>query len=479
MRPELNRDKTTDIVSADAVLDWIQRQKREHYEPGIERMTAMLEHLGHPERRLQFIHVAGTNGKGSTVSFLSYILREAGYDVGTYISPHVTTYRSRISYNHTPIDDAGLLHVYRRLYPVVEELAESSLGRPTEFEVLTAAAIVYFAEVTYPDIVIFETGLGGRLDSTNVVHPLISVITSIGYDHMRILGSDLASIAKEKAGIIKPGVPVVSARQAKEALHVLKETAQEKRASFYGMGEMFDAERLENAPYPWTFDFYWAHRRYSNVTPSLPGFHQIENASLAIMTVELLRLYYAFYIEPEHVHAGLKKAVHPGRMEVIAGEIPIVLDGAHNEPGMRSLVQSLPYLFPTSRIHGVLAIMKDKDIEHMLPHLLPHLASLTVTEAPLSRSLSAEQLFERIRHSAPSYPVYMEKEAHRALARALDLAKHTALQEAEHEAIKRPSSEKGREKTPRDVLLITGSLYLIEVLRPYVLKTVEAQTLLS
>lgn len=474
MRREFTGDSVqSESISADAVIKWIQYQKREQYEPGTERMEAILERLGRPERHLKFVHVAGTNGKGSTVSFLSYILREAGYDVGTYISPHVTTFRSRISYNHTPIDDAGLKYVYRRLYPVAEELATSSLGRPTEFELLTAAAIVYFSEVTYPDIVILETGLGGRLDSTNVVYPLISVITPIGYDHMRILGSDLASIAREKAGIIKSGVPVVSARQEAEALQVLRETAQDKRAAFYLAGETFHAERAEDAPHPWTFHFSWAHRNYLDLKLSLPGLHQIENASLAVMTAELLRLYYAFYIAPEHVQGGLQKAVHPGRLEVIEGEIPIVLDGAHNEPGMRSLAQSLPLLFPGSRVHGVFAVMKDKDIQHMLPHLLPHLASLTVTEAPLPRSLSAEKLFDLVRHSALPYPVYMEKEADRALNRACDLAQHFSALRAEKEGDTAPPTD----ASPKDVVLITGSLYLIEALRPSVLKKVESRAL--
>ncbi|KHF33539.1 Folylpolyglutamate synthase [Paenibacillus sp. P1XP2] len=200
--------------------DWINGLIPFGIRPGMARIEKMMEMLGHPHRRLKFIHVAGTNGKGSTCAFLTRVLLQSGYTVGTYTSPYITKFTNRFQYNGEDIPEETLLMLANRLYPIVEEIAATELGSPTMFEVSTALAILYYAEECVPDIVVWETGLGGRLDVTNIVYPVVSVITNIGMDHTDILGDTVEQIAFEKAGIIKPGVPVVSCVQQPEAIEV-------------------------------------------------------------------------------------------------------------------------------------------------------------------------------------------------------------------------------------------------------------------
>src|SRR5690606_30256187 len=200
---------------------------------GLSRMEWMMERLGHPVNKIKAIHVAGTNGKGSTVSYLRNILQEAGYKVGTFTSPYIETFNERISVNGYPISDDEIVSLLNAIKPLAEELEELELGGPTEFEVITAMALYYFGERADIDFVIMEVGLGGRFDSTNIIKPLASVITSIGLDHMNILGESIEEIASEKAGIIKQNIPVVSAVSQEEAIDIIFNKAKEEKSPFY------------------------------------------------------------------------------------------------------------------------------------------------------------------------------------------------------------------------------------------------------
>lgn len=184
-------------------LNWIHSRLRLGIKPGLKRMEWMMEKLNHPERRLRTVHIGGTNGKGSTVTFLRSILQEAGYSVGTFTSPYFEQFNERISVNGTPVTDQEITELANVIFPLAEELEKTELGGPTEFEVITAMSIYYFSKINPVDIVIFEVGLGGRFDSTNIIYPLLSIITSIGLDHTNILGHSISEIAFEKAGIIK------------------------------------------------------------------------------------------------------------------------------------------------------------------------------------------------------------------------------------------------------------------------------------
>ncbi|QZA33672.1 folylpolyglutamate synthase/dihydrofolate synthase family protein [Hydrogenibacillus sp. N12] len=454
-----------------AIIAWFEAHRKDVYEPGTVRMEALLERLGHPERRLKFVHIAGTNGKGSTLAFLHGILRAAGYDVGAYISPHVTTYESRIQLNGAPIDPEGLRFVYETLRPHAEALAAGPLGAPTEFELLTAAAIVYFARRAYPDVVLWETGMGGRLDSTNVVYPILSIITRIGYDHVRLLGPTLRDIAREKAGIIKSGVPVVTAPQAQEAMAVLEETARARRTTLYGPETHYWIEARSLGPEGQRLTVATLHRRYPDLALGLVGVHQFENAAVAVVAAEVLRLFYAFYIEDDHIAEGLRKAEHPGRFERFVDAktgVPIVLDGAHNEDGMNAFSRSLEALFPARRRYAVFAAMKDKDHRAMLMHLLPRVDGLVVTAPDVPRARDPEDVARTARMIRPEVPVYIHQAPEAALSAAIRLAAG-----GDKEAPGRPVKEGSGRVPPEEgppVVAVTGSLYLIQAVRPAVLR---------
>lgn len=213
-------------------VDWITGLIPFGIRPGLDRIEQLMERLDNPHRRLKFIHIAGTNGKGSTCAYLTSVLLRGGYDVGTFTSPYITKFTNRFQYNGIDIEEETLLRLANELKPHVDELAQTELGSPTMFEVSTALAILFYAKVTYPDYVVWETGLGGRLDVTNIVQPVVSVITNIGHDHMDKLGDTIAAVASEKAGIIKAGIPVISAVTQPEAIEVIKQAAEGKKARF-------------------------------------------------------------------------------------------------------------------------------------------------------------------------------------------------------------------------------------------------------
>jgi dihydrofolate synthase/folylpolyglutamate synthase len=401
----------------------------------------MLERLNHPERRLKFVHIAGTNGKGSNVAFLSTALQSCGYEVGTYISPHVTTYLSRISLNGKEIDEASLVDICNRLKPLAEELAETPLGSPTEFEILTMAAILYFANYSYPDIVIWETGLGGRFDSTNVVHPILSMITNVGLDHIHILGDTIEKIAWDKAGIIKSGVPVITAVEDEGAFNVIEEIAREKRTKVYRLGRDFAIENEKMNQEDQSFTFVGPFRRYEEIHLGLKGVHQFKNAATSMMALELLRQYFAFLIDEEPLREGMLKAINPGRLEVVSREPLVVMDGAHNPHGTKVIAESVPRLFQYKNCVLILSIMQDKLMDEMLDHLLPLADQVVVTRAKTPRAAQPTILAEKIMSKNPQVSIYIEEEPIDAVKKALSLAK------------------------AEDLVLVAGSLYLIESIR--------------
>jgi len=429
------------MQTAKEAVQWIRSLKTFGFKPGNDRMIWMLERLKHPERRLKFVHIAGTNGKGSNVAFLSTVLQSCGYEVGTYISPHVTTYLSRISLNGKEIDEASLVDICNRLKPMAEELAETPLGSPTEFEILTMAAILYFANYSYPDIVIWETGLGGRFDSTNVVHPILSMITNVGLDHIHILGDTIEKIAWDKAGIIKSGVPVITAVEDESAFNVIEEIAREKRTKVYRLGRDFAIENEKMNQEDQSFTFVGPFRRYEEIHLGLKGVHQFKNAATSMMALELLRQYFAFLIDEEPLREGMLKAINPGRLEVVSREPLVVMDGAHNPHGTKVIAESVPRLFQYKNCVLILSIMQDKLMDEMLDHLLPLADQVVVTRAKTPRAAQPTILAEKIMSKNPQVSIYIEEEPIDAVKKALSLAK------------------------AEDLVLVAGSLYLIESIR--------------
>ena len=227
------------IHTYNEAIDSIDSRLRLGIKPGLIRMEWMLEKLGHPEREMKLIHVGGTNGKGSTVTYLRSILNEAGYRVGSFTSPYIEQFNERISVDGKPITDEEITELVNVIKPLADELENTDIGSPTEFEVITAMAIYYFAKMNPMDINVFEVGLGGRFDSTNVVNPLLSIITNIGMDHTQILGDRIEQIAYEKAGIIKSGIPVFTAAKVESAYAVLQEESATKNTSIFKLGRPF------------------------------------------------------------------------------------------------------------------------------------------------------------------------------------------------------------------------------------------------
>lgn len=421
-------------------LSWLGGLERFSIRPGLERMEYLMEALGHPERRLKFVHIAGTNGKGSTAAFLDAILREAGQDTGMFTSPYIETFHSRIRYNGTPIKTEELLALIERIRPIVEEMRNHEVGTPTEFEVVTALALLYFATVTYPDIVIWETGLGGRLDSTNIVHPLASIITNVGLDHMNILGETRADIAREKAGIIKSGVPVIMGRMHPDALAVLEETAQAKKATMYRAGREYTAER-QLAEGREHLTFTGPFGRLENSELGLYGAHQADNAAAALMTIQVLRSYYALYVDDEHMRNGLACAKWPGRFERIAEKPDMIFDGAHNVDGIKALKQTLDDYYPGQRIRLVFSALGDKEYAQMVAELAPACAEVWVARTAHPRAAEPEKIAAVFQQVIPGIPVHVYENG----TEAWEAARTNA--------------------GPEDVILVAGSLYFISDVR--------------
>jgi dihydrofolate synthase/folylpolyglutamate synthase len=435
-------EQTTRFVTKEDVFSWMEKELAKQIQPGLERMEWMLERLDHPERRLKFIHIAGTNGKGSTAAMIASVLREAEYPTGLFVSPFVIAWNERIQFDGQPISEESFVRWANEIKPLAEEMAQSGPGPLSPFEFWTLLAILYFAREALPWFVVWETGLGGRLDSTNVVWPLVSVITHVGMDHREWLGETLEEIAAEKAGIIKPGVPVVCGADREKAVEVLERTAKEKRSNFYLLNRDFSVEETKTSAEGSHFHFTNVYRELPGLFVPLVGKHQLKNAAVALMTLEVLRQGYATVIEPEHFAAGLAKTAWPGRLERLGERPLLVLDGAHNPDGARALAEAIRNHFDHDRLFVMMALMKEKDWKETAGPLMELAdAAVAVEVKGLSRSLPADELGARLRKLAPDKPVHVFRTAEEGLA-----------------WMKRQAGE-------NDLLVVTGSLFLVSEVR--------------
>lgn len=438
--------QTTTFASYTEAVNWITGLVAEKgMRPGLKRMEWLMEKLGHPERRLKFIHVAGTNGKGSTCAYITKVLNRNGYDVGTFTSPYITKFTDRLRYNEQDIEEGQLLELANQIKPLAEELASTELGHPTMFEVTTTIAILYFARVTYPDYVVWEVGMGGRLDSTNVVLPVLSVITNIGHDHREFLGDSLQQIASEKAGIIKPGVPVVTAVEQPEAMAVIEQACKEKNGSLYRLGKEFRYEQISSELDGHTFNFESPFRRMRDITISLNGYHQYKNAATALMAVEVLRQYQALIIEEEDLYSAMKETFWPGRLELASRNPELLLDGAHNPEGAESLAMSLRSLYKYDKLHLMLGMLSTKEHSAYLKHILPLVDTLIVTEPDFHKKMGAFELGELAKQIVQEENLRVEVRIESDWKQALD-----GLQSL---------------TKPGELALVTGTLYLISDVR--------------
>lgn len=406
-------------------------------QPGLERIKALCRILGDPQEQLRFVHVAGTNGKGSTCTEIASVLTAAGYKTGLYTSPYVIEFRERIRLDGEMISPEDLADITETVRSAVERLAGDGIT-VTEFEAVTAAAFLYYAKQRC-DIVVLETGLGGRFDATNIIRdPVCTVITSVSYDHVRILGNTLAEIATEKCGIIKPGRPVItSSRQDADVLKTISQTAALKGSDLI-IADPDDLTVVKE-------DITGTDVRYQGVALHIPfpGRHQVENASLAVGAVEVLRIS-GFPISDEQMKDGLRRAVIPARIEVISGDPLVILDGSHNEGSTAALADLIRSCLPDKLILAVMGMMADKDVKKALDNLLP--------------------LFSRVIAVTPSNPRSMPAEDFAAAVRRWGVCAQAIPDPAE-------GVRTALEHLPEyDALIVCGSLYLAADVRSYLKK---------
>lgn len=438
-------------------VEWINSLIPFGIRPGLERIEKLLDAFQNPHRRLRIIHVAGTNGKGSVCSYLTHVLRKGGYDVGTFTSPYITKFTNRIQYNGQDIEEEVLLKLANQVRPYVEEIAATELGSPTMFEVTTLIAILYYATVTYPDYVVLEVGLGGRLDVTNIVHPIVSVITTIGHDHMDKLGNTLEQIAYEKAGIIKAGTPVVVGVTQPEALRVISEIAEAKKSTMYVYEQQFDQMPLYVDEHEQQFRFEGLFRNIEDVTITMAGAHQRHNAAIALMTIELLRQYFALVIDDEDLLEGMKMTSWPGRLEQISSKPRLLIDGAHNPEGAQALAQALASTYQYEKLHLVMGMIENKNHHDTFKHILPLADTLILTEPNYRSAKDADELYAEVK----------------------ELANELGLQDAPRITVEKDWKQALRlllERTNEsDLAVVTGTLYLIGDVRSYMLHNKDAE----
>lgn len=357
---------------------------------GLERIEGLLERMDNPHRKLKYVHVAGTNGKGSTVAFISSILMAAGYRVGTYTSPSIERFNERIRVSGEDIENEALARITSDIKGHIESMESEGLENPTEFEITTALAFQYFVDKAC-DIVVLEVGLGGRLDSTNVIEsPEVCVITTIDFDHMEILGNTLSQIASEKAGIIKIGSDVVIYPQDEEAEKVIFSKADSLGAKVRKAD--FDSIHVL---YSDIFSQSFNYKDLSGLTIRLAGLHQTRNASVAIEAAMLLKEK-GWAIDEDAIRRGIESARWPGRFELLSEEPIFIADGAHNSQGVAMLRSNLEQLFPDRKITFIMGVLADKDYTEMVSEMAPIAQRFITVDVDNKRALPCEELAEII-----------------------------------------------------------------------------------
>ncbi len=417
----------------------------------LENITVLAERLGRPDRAYPSAHIAGTNGKGSTAAFLESILRHAGFRTGLNTSPHLEKINERIRINGEEIGDQAFAESFTRIHERIEELLAAGKLRahPTYFECVTAMAFEYFARERV-QLAVFEVGLGGRLDATNILSALVTIITRIDFDHENFLGHSLKEIASEKAGILKHGVPLVLSEQRPEAREVILARAKSLGCLVIEPAQIFrvDQESMQAGSVRARVVETDSGRNFE-LAPSLPGRFQLENALNAVAAAQLLQNR-GFQIPDKAIMQGIAATVWPGRLEKLQTAPDVYVDGAHNPSAARELAHFLEQNLASRKIWLIYAALRDKAVDEVAGLLFPHAAEVIFTAPRTSRAVSAAQLAEIAGHHAAHFSVIPDAE--RAFEHAL------------------------AEAAPEDAIFITGSLYLVGQLRHYWKQRTEVAT---
>ncbi|MDI6783218.1 MAG: folylpolyglutamate synthase/dihydrofolate synthase family protein [bacterium] len=397
---------------------------------GLQNIQRIMELLGNPQKKFRAIHIAGTNGKGSVAAYSANILQCCGYKVGLYTSPHLVRFEERIVINGNQISEADLVRLVEKIQPIVNQVVQENQGAsPTFFEVTTAIALDYFAEQQV-DFLVFEVGMGGRLDATNVVDAKVAVITNITYDHMQYLGDTLTQIAYEKAGIIKPNAIAITAAEG-EALAEIQRVCIERNAKLLVYPKDISYQEESNINRYQQFTIVTPHQTYPHLRIQMLGKHQLINATLAVAGIEALQ----FRLLRRSIRNGLNQTVWPGRLEVVRTEPMVVLDGAHNVASVESLRAALLDIFKYQNLYLILGIANDKESQTMLNLLCPLAKEIILTAAKTHRAIPPETL----------------------LAQAQPVSKQVTIVKNIPDAIQYALKRAGK----TDLICIAGSLYVV------------------
>ncbi|WP_418790756.1 bifunctional folylpolyglutamate synthase/dihydrofolate synthase [Phosphitispora sp. TUW77] len=414
-------------------IEFLQNLTKFGFNFGLNRIEELLRRLGSPHREIRVIHVGGTNGKGSTATMIAAILQAAGYRIGIFTSPHIHSYCERYKINGIDISRDRIAEMMTLLRPHLEQMVAGGFEHPTEFEVSTALGFLYFY-LEKVDFLVLEVGLGGAIDSTNVVIPLVSVITNVAMDHMDYLGNSVKEIAEVKTGIIKPGMPVVTAADDPEALRVIRQAAQEKICRLVEIGREVTWQLRNSTPDGQEFDIFTAQKSYENVFIRLAGYHQVVNAATAVAVIELLAGY-GYSFDAETVTRGLAEAKWPARLETVRENPRVVLDGAHNLHGSATLKKALTEVFSYRDLILVFGMLGDKEREKVVSMLAPLAKAVVVTKPNSPRAGDWEKIADEVRKYVSE--VYLIENIHQAVQKGIEMA--------------------GFE----DMVCITGSLYMV------------------
>ena len=330
--------------------------------PSLDAMRFFMDKLNHPEKELKFIHIAGTNGKGAVTEMISNILLNSGYKVGKFMSPHLIRYNERIQINNKEITNKEMEEIIIKLDPLVKEYNSKGKGNVTLFELETTMAILYFANKKC-DIVVLEVGLGGLYDCTNIVYPIVSIITSIGYDHMKFLGNTLEEIAFQKAGIIKQNSKTIFMSQSESVDNVIIERCKEENNKLF----LVNKEEIKNYSYTEEYQKF-DYKEFKNIEINLKGISQIYNACIALETVNVLKEKYN--IKEEIIRKSLKNVIHRGRFEKINNNPTVIYEGAHNEPAINNFINSVDMYYKNNKKVYIISILKSKDYKTILKLLV-------------------------------------------------------------------------------------------------------------
>ncbi len=420
---------------------WLYSFKKFGSKLGLERISHLMKRLYNPHNKIKTIHVTGTNGKGSVCKFIGSILQKSGYKVGVYLSPHLQEFSERIVINDENISEDDLIILVKKIKPIVDDMILEN-NTPTFFEIVTAMAFQFFSDYAV-DFAVIEVGLGGRFDATNIINPLVSVITNVSLEHTDYLGENIKSIAFEKAGIIKKKVPVVTAAK-NDAKDIIYKIAQEKNATITNIEKKNWKRQFSNINYQ-EFLIHGTFNDYT-VRTTLLGEYQGENIALALSTIEQLQMNDVCLTE-SNILEGISTTFNPGRMEILSHEPIVLLDGAHNPVGMQMLNNTLEKDFEYERLILIIGILEDKNIEEMMSTISPISDIIIITKSLNVRACEPEII--------------------KNILNNITFKKDISIQDSIPKAINHAKSIANK----IDIICITGSLFTVGEARSYLVGT--------